>query len=331
MKNGFKAAGLYPWNPDNIDFSKCLGKQTKDDSRITTKSTSNSTISMTRQQFQQIVKENATEDKEKLLESIFNYFQMEFPKDKSNNMNEVIVQLDAIQTEANAYTAVTEIENLDVGILPFLIADYDSETESQSQSFAQIVHDVEIHEIRESDTPMKEQEKQALDMTNKNQDFMDTIETLSETPLKSTPTCISEMKQDDEYDSPIKSSKKTKLKDVLVYAKTPIRKGVKTIERKPFVLTSRTWQDSKRAKLEDKKKKLDDIQKRKAERLLKKNQKAKKKVEPKKKIAIPETKKINVISDITLTETEKRCTKSILAINQNTTKEPQVFRTPENI
>lgn len=61
--------------------------------------------------------------------------------------------------------------------------------------------------------------------------------------------------------------KKTKLKDVLVYAKTPIRKGVKTIERKPFVLTSRTWQDSKRAKLEDKKKKLDDIQKRKAERL----------------------------------------------------------------
>lgn len=121
------------------------------------------------------------------------------------------------------------------------------------------------------------------------------------------------------------------MKDVLVYAKTPIRKGVKTIDRKPFVLTSRTWQYSERAKLEDKKKKFDDIQKRKAERLLKKNQKAKKKVEPKKKIAIPETKKINVISDITLTETEKRCTKSILAINKNTTKEPQVFRTPEKI
>ena len=27
IKNGFRATGLYPWNPDAIDFSKCLGGQ----------------------------------------------------------------------------------------------------------------------------------------------------------------------------------------------------------------------------------------------------------------------------------------------------------------
>lgn len=26
MKNGFKACGLYPWNPNQIDYKKCLGK-----------------------------------------------------------------------------------------------------------------------------------------------------------------------------------------------------------------------------------------------------------------------------------------------------------------
>lgn len=26
LKNGFKACGLYPWNPNNINFDKCLGK-----------------------------------------------------------------------------------------------------------------------------------------------------------------------------------------------------------------------------------------------------------------------------------------------------------------
>lgn len=27
LRNGFKACGLCPFNPDNIDYSKCLGKQ----------------------------------------------------------------------------------------------------------------------------------------------------------------------------------------------------------------------------------------------------------------------------------------------------------------
>ena len=31
IKNGFRATGLYPWNPDAIHFSKCLGVKTKED------------------------------------------------------------------------------------------------------------------------------------------------------------------------------------------------------------------------------------------------------------------------------------------------------------
>lgn len=29
LMSGFKACGLVPWNPDSIDFSKCLGKNSK--------------------------------------------------------------------------------------------------------------------------------------------------------------------------------------------------------------------------------------------------------------------------------------------------------------
>lgn len=121
-------------------------------------------------------------------------------------MNEVIMDLDTFQTKANTFAAVTEIENLDIDNLPFLLNDYDEDFESQSQSVIQIVHDVEIHEIRDT---TQEPDKQALNRTNENQDFMDSIEKLTETPLKMpTPTYISEMKPNDNYDSPVKSIKK---------------------------------------------------------------------------------------------------------------------------
>lgn len=40
LKNEFKACGLFPWNPNEIDYSKCLGKN---DPLIETEPTANET------------------------------------------------------------------------------------------------------------------------------------------------------------------------------------------------------------------------------------------------------------------------------------------------
>ncbi|KMQ85800.1 tigger transposable element-derived protein 6-like protein [Lasius niger] len=43
VRNGFKTCGLYPWNPDAVDYTKCLGVKTKNIEAITISRPSNAT------------------------------------------------------------------------------------------------------------------------------------------------------------------------------------------------------------------------------------------------------------------------------------------------
>lgn len=60
--SSFKACGLVPWNPDNIDFSKCLGRNSKKSANNELSKTTHATPpSITLKQFHQIVGDDLLE------------------------------------------------------------------------------------------------------------------------------------------------------------------------------------------------------------------------------------------------------------------------------
>ncbi|XP_049949762.1 uncharacterized protein LOC126457500 isoform X1 [Schistocerca serialis cubense] len=181
IKNGFRATRLYPWNPNNIDFSKCLGSNVSDRNNITSNSRKSEILPLPYDTFVQVVGE-----------------------DKIN-------EFETIQN-------VTENAHGDFFLLYRLWKCYQNEKQKQEQKATQITPDANVSLSDENlniSNPQHASSEEAS-QSSSGRDATENTPIVNKTPTK----CINE---------------------VLLWSETPKRKGKRQVERVPFVLTSRKW------------------------------------------------------------------------------------------
>ncbi|KAF9424320.1 hypothetical protein HW555_000459 [Spodoptera exigua] len=137
------------------------------------------------------------------------------------------------------------------------------EFHDDSQQHIQVTHEVEVHttmtDYAKNSVNLQQMKcRRKLVMRQQNSNF-DDIETYVEPDTNST-----------KQPSPLLNLTPVKLTDILVIPKTPQRKGVKTIKRTPFVLTSKKWRSLENEKIRIKQEKEEGVKRRKEEREKKK-------------------------------------------------------------
>ncbi|XP_072945089.1 uncharacterized protein, partial [Epargyreus clarus] len=296
--NGFKATGLYPWNVNAVDYTKCLGKANIQHAE--TFNEANKEKVMTKDDFKNIVgasKLNQIEQdvwslpEDYHLKKIWNFFT-EAQKGTNLNKNNTSRQQDVEMT----FNAM-DIENMPVIISRELkedfsecapspaaevivtAEDFDDNLSDNSQGVLHLSHKAEMHDVKTQNNKISVllQETERVDTVPQKQssDF-DKIETyIDPAPLRVQ-----------KHTTAMLNLTPIKLTDILVLPKSPQRKGVRNIKRAPFVLTSDEWRSIESEKLRVKQEKEEGIKRRKEER-------EKKKLEAKikqTKLKVPDTK-----------------------------------------
>ncbi|KAF2904122.1 hypothetical protein ILUMI_02052 [Ignelater luminosus] len=131
FKKGFRACGLYPWNADNIDFSKCLGKIHPNSETEPPKSHMKIINNLTYETFTQIVgdkklnklkegKANSNENLCLLLKISQHFNNVEISNTTNiyeNDVNESIILIENRNTETSDKEHYTEKELNDMPIV----------------------------------------------------------------------------------------------------------------------------------------------------------------------------------------------------------------------
>lgn len=346
--NGFRACGLYPWDPYAIDYTKCLGKiSNKQDNtnQIETTFQESATLPLKRfldivgpekvKKFRNFCIDSDDESPEmKLLYRLWKEFESHSEQEKdiinktdvpcnmeSENNESVVEMLDNSVVNVNKVLEGIDAEfpNVEIEIL-------DRKHEDETMAFTE--YDILNMPIVMSmaNNNSENQENELLDLQQEAESLrLGTSRTTSQAPsnrssnleidqLKVVPlvtdassaisTCV-----------PSINDCKT-LQNYLYYPDTPERKGKKNTERKPFIITSSGWKRLTKEKEEVKQKALDDKENRKrdreAKRLQKEKEVAMKKMRKQKScrknstnVESKEVKKINIISNLVLSSSNK--------------------------
>lgn len=216
IKNGFRATGLYPWNPSNIDFSKCLGRNVSNSNSISINS--------------------GNSRKSEIQPLPYDTFVRVVGEERIN-------KFETIQN-------VTEnAHGEDFFLLYRLWECYQNESQKEDQEVTEITTDANTsHSDENLNIPNPQHAGEEGSQSSSGRDDTEDRPTENKTPTK----CINE---------------------VLLWPETPKRKGKRQVERVPFVLTSRKWNELHEEKVKMKEDNLKQKEKRKQEREEKKMQK----------------------------------------------------------
>lgn len=258
--SGFKATGLFPWNPEAIDYSKCLGKINSPNKNL------NETIcpkqSITYDDFVQIVGHEKilvfealdNSDKligdSKLLFSVFKIFKnIDLPTLQPTDR-------DGITCNIQGVDIMTDTEdNIPVSIpLSFQISEVNDDTTNNIKHIRSVTEDTITLDIPSTSNNVSLVIQEVNSFAN-----------TSKQPLITEHASLKEIN--------------TSIEKFFFWPKTPERKGKKQSERLPFVLTSSDRQNAERRKIEEKMKqekiKLERKQKRIETKATKNNKKSK--------------------------------------------------------
>jgi len=208
LMNGFKACGLYPWNPDQIDFRKCLGKK---ELTSTEKNIINNTADYNNLEYHNFTDIVGSEIMEKL-----NNIQDVI--EKENHPEEFYV-LYRLYEKLKKCTKNDDVEKNSISMLDN--SDYISE-------------DVDHYPNKNIETLERVETNSIID-----NDIQNTTINYNISPLSNR---VMEIQEENEQPCTfIKKMNLSPLETCLVWPITPERKGKRDIERVPFVITSQKW------------------------------------------------------------------------------------------
>lgn len=304
VKNGFRACGLYPWNPNAIDYSKCLGKsiQTVNKAHLSNDN-DKPEPTLTLKTFEKIVGP-----------IVLNALQQK----SSNNTNEsplhtallkiqqflISGTVDTNEREKANASLLIDHEWVPVDDLPIIISEdpYQDILVTNSQDYLSTLCDADVEQ---QSAPCQIQDRQQSDLAC----YID-LPRASEEPVTrtviNTPSNLPQSNSCslkiayESVDTLLQSgvpelskssynlgdtvntqevsinqtgqlcSKQTpdqnSLKDNLIWPKTPVRKGKKIYDKPVYVLTSSQWLKQEKLKLDSKQKKENEKQERKRQR-----------------------------------------------------------------
>lgn len=282
MINGFKACGLCPFNPDSINYSKCLGKNTSQ--REISKEISD-TATITFETFRNVIgvslckrfQEESLSTIEPHLAIIYNLWK-EFQSKTQNVADEIDTSCKQL---GNPNLTSSMSPNItDNTAIPTTDLSADSCNRIEVLHEEQVVHQVEVPPTKINCLPGTSKTDQSsyylhsLPGTSKSgpnicilYDHSQNQSSQSESVTPTTQTVL---------ESPKLLKIKSLFGEYLAYPKTPIRKGKRQIERQPFAITSDKFKLALQKKQSEKENQLKEKEKKKMEREAKKTENSKK-------------------------------------------------------
>jgi hypothetical protein len=262
IQNGFITTGLCPWNPNAIDYSKCLGKINTDPIPKKNEATA---ISYSR--FKELVGDNlirklktadpATKAESKefwVLQKLLNEYGLATDENNSDAVDVVTTELDECDTNN-----ITD-EGFNFEEMPIIF-----------QGGSQMCSP--LKEKLSGPPVVTENEFATEDLFNKANELDESrISTPLKKELSPTFSLVTEsavLTNDLSNEALGNISNASSIKDYLVWPESPIRKGNRNSERMPFVLTSEQWKNLQAEKREKK----NNTEKEKEERKRKRRQK----------------------------------------------------------
>lgn len=240
--NGFKACGLYPWNPDSIDFKKCLGINTKKTELVNEINNTQYRCPLTLEQFCNTVSPECIEKfenfndivKSNVISEEFHALYKLYQLLKSNDKNMLNSGVKCI-SEAGEQNLLDFIEDQnEVTIID------DSFFDSRKEVFQDAIEQNKMDVCVEANKEKTDFICNEIENTRK----QDEIEICIEKNLV-TPRHLNG-----------KTFQISPLESCLVWPVTPERKGKRNIERVPYVVSSKIWKSMNQSK-EDKKKQIE--------------------------------------------------------------------------
>lgn len=333
--NGFKATGLFPWDCNTIDYSKCLGGISGTINIVERPDKSNGeqlieTKVMDFKTFKQIIGHNASNllesgneltgsSEAESLNRLWRFFTddddkydienlpMDILENDKNTGDKVISPLDKTNLQLNIFSQTnsftTGIENQEV--VPMDILE-DDRSNSDEVTYPLTETNLQLN-IFSQPNRLKDIEDQEV------ADALNNYDANVEIVLKN------------ESENGNREHDNSAISQILYWPESPKRKNKRNVERLPFVVTSNTWKSITEDKLGKKKLVEEEKAKRKKEReekkVAKKNAVQKKRPQRKGKLTKLPAKKINIIQDIQIL---KPLTNTMEISNNNPTIETKV-------
>uniref|UniRef100_A0A6P7EZ51 Uncharacterized protein LOC114324264 n=1 Tax=Diabrotica virgifera virgifera TaxID=50390 RepID=A0A6P7EZ51_DIAVI len=240
IKRGFKACGLYPWNPNALDYSKCLGGQKILTVESETKSENLSNTFLSYKDFSRIVGnriiqefnndyKDVTENKQPLLFKLWKSFKHIL---QAREVIPVEQQTLNMPTDSTVHTEEPEPSDFNINEIPVLIVSHDQILDGELDENIQI--------INVQDMPPEHTGTEQIELSRPNN---------NENTNEQRPPNLNE---------------------TLQFAKTPKRKGNRNTEKITYAITSTQWIKRKAEEEESKKKIAAEKEERKRQRLEKK-------------------------------------------------------------
>ncbi|KAK9759222.1 DDE superfamily endonuclease [Popillia japonica] len=227
LQNGFRTCALFPWNPDSLDYSKCLGKSTP----------------LLRTNIQPTVKMNYETFKGIVGKELLSKFEMLFEIPENESFNKLYDMWKFFHNNNDAPDINTPKDSGQTGTTNLINSDGEGNQILTHQSANSELFDIDIAnlEVVYEDSPMI--------INNMTDPSVCGIEMNLEKDVRPTSAI------DNIETTPVKDSAKSvqtdvKIDNVLYWPVTPERKVKQNTERVPFVITAAKWQDIQCKKIE---------------------------------------------------------------------------------
>ncbi|KAI4466744.1 hypothetical protein MML48_2g00006030 [Holotrichia oblita] len=245
LKNGFRACGLFPWNPDSLDYSKCLGKSTQ----LLRTTNIQPTVKMNYETFKGIVGKE-------LLSKFETFSEMQ----ENESFNKLYDMWKFFHNNNDVPDINTPKDS--TGTTNLINSDGEGNQIPTDQSANSELFDIANIEIVYEDSPLINNNgtdpsdcgvKINLKKDVRSTSAIDNIsEPVADNLLMSS---ASDRKEQEAETTPVKDSAKSvqtdiQIDNVLYWPVTPERKGKQNTERVPFVITAAKWQDIQCKKIE---------------------------------------------------------------------------------
>lgn len=267
IQHGFRACGLYPFDANAVDYTKCLGgnntktrdhqlKDIHDDDNILTYKTFKQIVGDQKiAKFLEITRQTADDLEPELPNEDVVLYQLWKEFEKNHGFQTAVEIKGNNQLENDVFTNTIIDNNEGIGTVPDLSPTDNIKRTDEMDSIA-LEH--------ESDKNAEDQVENAYIEILNNQDNFD---------FENMPIWI--CNENNEIDNVCNASANT-LENVLQWPVTPVRKGTRQTERLPFVLTCTQWKQIKKEKDDTKKQKEREKEERKEKRLENKKNKEQK-------------------------------------------------------
>ncbi|KAL0852380.1 hypothetical protein ABMA28_000577 [Loxostege sticticalis] len=292
IKNGFRACGLYPWNADAINFSKCLGTK-KQQAEVVGPQKVEKNLSIT--DFQRILGEdvftkliNEVPEPQnyyhKAIFDIYKFFQCENNDNNSFEATEVqeqILEQDKLLIDDSWFpiddipilvsqdtdTVPTHMLNDDDGNIA-ITEEIDLDSRATSVSTQQIMTDIPESQINSLFLPNIDvncnnmTERFVQDNSEENVQLADDNQLQNDT-LENQTSYVEDQTVDKNDTAKNTETAKIELRDCLDWPLTPVRKGRILTEKPLYVLTAAKWLENEEIKRKNKEKLIEEKEQRK--------------------------------------------------------------------